>query len=67
MVDILAPANSPKFSFISRVDGSLRVTPAMAAGVTDHVWTLGELLGKMGSKSEVQHHAIFRPRTRRTP
>jgi IS1 family transposase len=28
-----------------RVHGSLRVTPAMAAGITDHVWELGELLG----------------------
>ncbi|MBS0234848.1 MAG: IS1 family transposase [Proteobacteria bacterium] len=26
------------------VHGSLRVTPAMAAGLTDHVWTLHELL-----------------------
>jgi hypothetical protein len=24
--------------------GSLRVTPAMAAGVTDHVWSIDELL-----------------------
>lgn len=27
-----------------RIHGSLRVTPAMAAGVTDRVWSLGELL-----------------------
>jgi IS1 family transposase len=27
-----------------RVHGSLRITPAMAAGITDHVWTLDELL-----------------------
>lgn len=27
-----------------RVHMSLRVTPAMEAGVTDHVWTIGELL-----------------------
>jgi hypothetical protein len=27
-----------------RVHGSLRITPAMAAGVTDHVWELAELL-----------------------
>jgi hypothetical protein len=27
-----------------RIHGSLRVTPAMEAGVTDHVWTLAELL-----------------------
>jgi hypothetical protein len=27
-----------------RVHGSLRITPAMAAGVTDHVWEIEELL-----------------------
>jgi hypothetical protein len=27
-----------------RVRGSLRITPAMAAGITDHVWELDELL-----------------------
>lgn len=29
---------------LCRVHSTLRVTPAMAAGVTDHVWTIGELL-----------------------
>lgn len=29
-----------------RVHGSLRVTPAMALGVTDHVWSVGELLDR---------------------
>jgi hypothetical protein len=28
-----------------RVHQSLRVTPAMEAKITDHVWTLDELLG----------------------
>jgi IS1 family transposase len=28
----------------ARIHGSLRVTPAMAAGLTDHVWSLPELL-----------------------
>jgi len=28
-----------------RIHQSLRVTPAMAAGVTDHVWTLDEVIG----------------------
>lgn len=28
----------------SRIHKSLRVTPAMEAGITDHVWTLRELL-----------------------
>ena len=27
-----------------RIHGTLRVTPAMEAGLTDHVWTLEELL-----------------------
>src|SRR5260221_14733286 len=27
-----------------RVHKSLRVTPAMEAGITDHVWSVGELL-----------------------
>ena len=27
-----------------RVHGSLRVTPAMAAGIADHVWALAELI-----------------------
>ncbi len=31
------------YNFV-RVHGSLRVTPAMAAGVTDHVWGIEELL-----------------------
>jgi IS1 family transposase len=29
---------------LCRVHGSLRVTPAMQAGITDHVWTLSDLL-----------------------
>ena len=29
---------------LCRIHGSLRITPAMAAGVTDHVWTLDELV-----------------------
>ena len=28
-----------------RVHSSLRVTPAMEAGIADHVWSLGELIG----------------------
>jgi hypothetical protein len=27
-----------------RIHGMLRATPAMAAGITDHVWELDELL-----------------------
>jgi len=28
----------------SRVHSTLRVTPAMEAGITDHIWSLQELL-----------------------
>jgi hypothetical protein len=28
-----------------RIHGTLRTTPAMEAGLTDHVWTIGEMLG----------------------
>ena len=31
------------YNFV-RVHKSLRITPAMAAGITDHVWTVRELL-----------------------
>lgn len=29
---------------LCRIHGSLRITPAMAAGIADHVWTLEELI-----------------------
>ena len=29
---------------LCRIHGSLRITPAMAAGLTDHVWSIGELV-----------------------
>lgn len=32
------------YNFV-RIHKSLRITPAMAAGLTDHVWTVAELLG----------------------
>jgi hypothetical protein len=28
-----------------RVNGTLRVTPAMEAGLSDHIWSLEELIG----------------------
>lgn len=28
-----------------RIHSTIRVTPAMAAGLTDHVWELSELIG----------------------
>jgi hypothetical protein len=32
------------YNFV-RVHGSLRVTPAMQAGLADHIWGLAELVG----------------------
>jgi hypothetical protein len=29
---------------LCRVHESLRITPAMAIGITDHIWTIGELV-----------------------
>jgi transposase-like protein/IS1 family transposase len=36
------------YNFV-RIHQTLRVTPAMEAGLTDHVWTLKELLSKMSA------------------
>lgn len=33
-----------------RIHKTLRVTPAMEAGLTDHVWTIEEMIGKVGLK-----------------
>jgi hypothetical protein len=35
-----------------RVHQSLRVTPAMEAGLTDHIWTLGELCSLLKVRSK---------------
>ena len=34
------------YNFV-RIHSSIRVTPAMESGLTDHVWTLRELLSKI--------------------
>jgi hypothetical protein len=31
-----------------RIHGATRVTPAMEAGIADHIWTIEELLSKIG-------------------
>jgi hypothetical protein len=31
----------------TRIHKTLRTTPAMAAGLTDHVWTMDEIIGLM--------------------
>ena len=35
-----------------RIHASLRVTPAMAAGVTDHVWELHEVVSLLDGQAE---------------
>jgi len=35
------------YNFV-RIHSSIRVTPAMEAGPADHIWTLKELLSKIG-------------------
>lgn len=44
------------FNFV-RIHETLRCTPAMQAGLTDHVWSMAELL----------HHALYAPPTPPTP
>ncbi|HZS28659.1 MAG TPA: IS1 family transposase [Candidatus Angelobacter sp.] len=39
-----------------RIHKTLRVTPAMEAGLTDHVWTMEELLSLLDSKSSTGMH-----------
>ncbi|HTV83388.1 MAG TPA: IS1 family transposase [Acidobacteriaceae bacterium] len=45
-----------------RVHKTLRVTPAMEAGLTDHVWTLEELCGLIPEENPIQRidQALFR-------
>jgi hypothetical protein len=38
------PVSIPMSYNFCRIHGSLRVTPAMEAGVADHVWTLEEVI-----------------------
>jgi hypothetical protein len=35
------------YNFV-RIHSAIRVTPAMEAGITDHVWTLKEFLSEIG-------------------
>jgi hypothetical protein len=46
-IENLRAAVNLHFAFYNfcRVHSSLRVTPAMEAGLTDHVWPIAELLG----------------------
>ena len=40
------------FHNFARVHQTLKTTPAVAAGVADHVWTLGELVGLLDRAEE---------------
>ena len=37
----------------ARIHKTLRVTPAMEAGLADHVWTLEEIVGLLDRRSEL--------------
>jgi hypothetical protein len=37
----------------ARIHKTLRITPAMAAGLSDHVWSLEELVGLLEQKENV--------------
>jgi IS1 family transposase len=45
---------------LCRVHETIRMTPAMALGVTDHIWEIGELVEKaLNPDSEPPHYAPF--------
>jgi hypothetical protein len=41
-----------------RIHKTLRVTPAMAAGITDHVWDISELVALADARFESEAQAI---------
>jgi hypothetical protein len=43
-----ASANHTESAADVSIHQTLRVTPAMAAGVTDHVWEIGEIVDLLG-------------------
>jgi hypothetical protein len=43
-----------------RIHKTLRVTPAVAAGLTDHVWTLEELAGLMEANEVPKNVVLIR-------
>lgn len=45
-----------------RIHKTLRVTPAMAAGLTDHVWTLEELAGLMEANEQPKKRGPYKKR-----
>ena len=39
-----------KHQTLTKAAGGVHTTPAMAAGVTDHVWSLAEVVGLLGDE-----------------
>ena len=39
-----------------RVHEALRITPAMALGITDHIWTIGELIEAALANAPIDRH-----------
>ena len=46
------------FYNFGRVHQTLRVTPAMEAGIADHVWSLEELVGLLDNPTPLDREAI---------
>ena len=44
------------YNFV-RIHGSLKVTPAMEAGITSHVWSLDELM--LGDRPRIRRRTTF--------
>lgn len=38
---------------LAKANGGVHASPAMAAGLTDHVWTIEEMLGMMDPKRRI--------------
>jgi hypothetical protein len=56
-LDVAALALHYMYYNFCRVHQTLRVTPAMEAGLADQVWTIGELLGILDAKDETERAA----------
>jgi hypothetical protein len=53
---------------LCRVHEALRITPAMALGVTDHVWTIGELVeAALGQEPDAPAPLVPSPAPDRPP
>jgi hypothetical protein len=52
-VDVHALALYFVFYNFCRVHQTLRITPAMEAGLADHIWSLEELVALLGSENRI--------------